>query len=123
MSFLGGLDGRVHLQCRRPGFNLWVRKIPLKREWQPTPVVLPGEFCGQRNLTGYGPWRCKELDMTDQLTHTLTAIYRNAITLKSVLCVFFFFFTKCSFIQYLLVYSVFKLSEDQLVFFFVINTI
>ena len=56
--------------------------------------------------------------MIDQLTHTLTAIYRNA-KISYVL----FFFTKCSFIQYFLVYSVFKLSEDQLVFFFIINTI
>ena len=27
----------------------WVGKILLTREWQPTPVVLPGEFHGQRN--------------------------------------------------------------------------
>ena len=26
------------LQCRKPGFNSWVRKIPWRREWQPTPV-------------------------------------------------------------------------------------
>ena len=43
---------RVHLQCRRPGFNLWIRKIPWRGEWQPTPVFLPGEFRGQRNLMG-----------------------------------------------------------------------
>ena len=30
-------------QCRRPGFNSWVRKIPQRRKWQPTPVFLPGE--------------------------------------------------------------------------------
>ena len=28
------------------------RKDPLKREWQPTPVFLPGEFHGQRGLGG-----------------------------------------------------------------------
>ena len=33
----------IHLQCRRPGFNLWVGKIPWRRAWQPTPVFLPGE--------------------------------------------------------------------------------
>ena len=37
-------------------FNLWVRKIPWRREWLPTPVFLPGEFHGQRRLEGYGPW-------------------------------------------------------------------
>ena len=31
----------------------WVRKIPWKREWLPTPVFLPGEFHGQRSLVGY----------------------------------------------------------------------
>ena len=40
----------MFLQCRRPGFSPWVRKIPWRRKWQPTPVLLPGEFPGQRNL-------------------------------------------------------------------------
>ena len=31
------------LQYRRPGFNPWVRNIPWRREWLPTPVFLPGE--------------------------------------------------------------------------------
>ena len=38
---------------------------PLRREWLPTPVFLPGESHGQRNLVGYSPWGCKELDMTE----------------------------------------------------------
>ena len=25
------------------GFDTWVRKIPWRRAWQPTPVFLPGE--------------------------------------------------------------------------------
>ena len=29
-----------------------------------TPVFLPGESLGQRNLAGYSPWGCKELDTT-----------------------------------------------------------
>ena len=31
------------LQCRRPGFYPWVRKISWRRKWQPTPVSLPGK--------------------------------------------------------------------------------
>ena len=31
----------------------WVEKIPWRREWQPTPVFLPGEFHGQKSLVGY----------------------------------------------------------------------
>ena len=41
---------------------------PWRRKWQPTPVFLPGESCGQRNLVGYNPWDHKELDMTKQLS-------------------------------------------------------
>ena len=33
-----------------------IGKIPWRREWQPTPVFLPAEFHGQRNLAGYSPW-------------------------------------------------------------------
>jgi len=29
---------------KRYGFHCWVRKIPWRRAWQPTPVFLPGEF-------------------------------------------------------------------------------
>ena len=39
--------------------------IPGNRKWQPTPVFLPGKFRGQRNLAGYSPLGCKELDMTE----------------------------------------------------------
>ena len=45
---------------RRSGFNLWVRKVPWRRKWQPTPVSLPGEFHGHRSLEGYSPCGHKE---------------------------------------------------------------
>ena len=38
---------------RRLGFDLWVGKNPWRREWQTTPVFLPGESHGQRSLVGY----------------------------------------------------------------------
>ena len=41
---------------------------PLRREWLPTPVPLPGVYHGQRSLESYSPWGHKELDMTEQLT-------------------------------------------------------
>ena len=43
----------------------WIGKIPWRKEWQPTPIFLPGEFHGQRSLAGYSPWGRKELDMTE----------------------------------------------------------
>ena len=55
-------------QCRRPGFDPQVKKIPWRREWLLTRVFLPGEFHGQRNLVGYSPWGCKELDTIEWLT-------------------------------------------------------
>ena len=48
-------------QCRRPGFNPWVGKIPWRRKWQPTPVFLPGESHGHGSLVGYTPWGCKRV--------------------------------------------------------------
>ena len=39
----------------RPRFDPWVRKIPWRREWLPTPGLLPGEFHRQRSLMGYTP--------------------------------------------------------------------
>ena len=48
-----------------------VGKIPWRREWQPTPVFLPGEFHGQRSLAGYSPWGHKESHTTEQLTLSL----------------------------------------------------
>ena len=36
-----------------PGFNPWVGNIPWRREWQPNPVFLAGEFQGQRTLVDY----------------------------------------------------------------------
>ena len=47
-----------------------VGKIPWRRKWQPTPVLLPGKFHGWRSLVGYSPWGHKELDITERL-HSL----------------------------------------------------
>ena len=43
---------KIYLQCGRHGFEPWVRNIPWKRAWQPTPVFLPEEPHGQRSLKG-----------------------------------------------------------------------
>ena len=52
-------------------FDPWVRKIPWRREWLPTPVFLPREFHRQRSLVDYNPWGHKESDTTDQLILSL----------------------------------------------------
>ena len=72
-GFPGGSDGKWAMQCRRPRFDPWVGKIPWRQKWQPTPVLLPGKFHGQRSIVGYSPWVHKELDWTwiNNLTFTL----------------------------------------------------
>ena len=54
----------------------------IEKEWQPTPVFLPGKFHGQKNLVGYSPWVHKESDTTDHThaythTHTHTPPYKD----------------------------------------------
>ena len=49
---------------RRCVFDPWVRNIPWRKKWQPTPVFLPGISHTQRNLLGYSFGGLKELDMT-----------------------------------------------------------
>ena len=54
MGFPVGASGKEpacqYRRHKRLGFNPCVRKIPWRRAWHPTPVFLPGECCGQRNL-------------------------------------------------------------------------
>ena len=45
-------EWRRHKRC---WFNPRVGKIPCSRAWQPTPLFLAGESCGQRSLAGYSP--------------------------------------------------------------------
>ena len=54
-------------QCRRPGFDPGIRKIPWRRKWLPTPVFWPGKSHEQRSLVGYSPQGCKESDTTEWL--------------------------------------------------------
>ena len=58
-------------QCRRHKFDPWVGNIPWRRKWQLTPVFLPGESQGQRNLASYSPWSHKKLGTTERLTLSL----------------------------------------------------
>ena len=70
LGFPGGSDGKESL-CKAgdlgsifgSGRSTWRRGFPM-------PVFLPEEFHGQRRLVGCSPWGHKELDTTEQLTHT-----------------------------------------------------
>ena len=56
--------------------EMWVQSLgwedPLEEEMATTPVFLLGEFHGQKSLAGYSPWGCKESDMTERLTLSLS---------------------------------------------------
>ena len=58
-------------------FDLWIRNIRWRRKWQPTPVFLPGKFHGQKSLTGYSPWGCKESDTTEHARRSLDKLKRE----------------------------------------------
>ena len=47
-------------------FDPWVRKIPWKRGWLPTPAFLSGEWTGEPG--GLQFMGCKELDITEQVS-------------------------------------------------------
>ena len=76
-SFIGLFEFIGCLQCERPGFDSWIGKIPWRRQWQSTPVLLPGKSHGWRSLVGYSPWGHKESDTTEWLHFLLNVRYRE----------------------------------------------
>ena len=80
-------------ECRRPGYNLWVGKNPLRTAWQPAPASIlawgipMGRGACPLTEAGYSPWGCKELDMTEWLSrHSyqdwrgIQAVFYNHLT-------------------------------------------
>ena len=66
MGFPGSTSGKERVcqyrRHKRCSFSPWVRKIPCRRAWPPTPGFLPGEPHGQRSLVGYSPWGLKGVE-------------------------------------------------------------
>ena len=62
-------DGSLVAQMAKNLPVMWEIQVqsldPWRKEWQPAPEFLPGEFQGQKNLVGSSPWGCKESDMTE----------------------------------------------------------
>ena len=54
------------VQLQKPCFVLHYA-IRWRRQWHPTPVLLPGESHGWRSLVGCSPWGHEEWDTTEQL--------------------------------------------------------
>ena len=64
---------RSNCSLNRCRLSPWVRKIPWRRGWQPTPVFLSGESHGQRGLAGHSSEHHKESDTAKRLS-TQTAV-------------------------------------------------
>ena len=78
------------LQCRRRVFDPRVSKIPWRRQWQPTPVFLPGISHGQRSLVGYSPWRCKRVGHDWGTTQQQHNIHLKGMILCKIFLLTFF---------------------------------
>ena len=78
---LGGASGKEPTcqsrRQKRPRFHPWIRKIPWRRAWQPTPVFLPRESRGQRSLAGYSHKELDTIDCAYTHTHTHTGLERR----------------------------------------------
>ena len=88
MGFPGGSGKESSCQCRRPGFDPCVGKIPWRSKWQPTPVFLPGKSHGQRRLAGCGPWCCKR-DTTQRLNKFMIVRAQSFTYLMKLSCDYF----------------------------------
>ena len=84
IGFSGDSDGKESAHRARPGFNPWVGKIPLRREWLPTPIFSSGEFHGQRSLgelQSMGLQTVRHHWVTSAHTHTHTHTHFLCLTL------------------------------------------
>ena len=66
----------VKIRCMYVFMNAW------RRQWQPTPVLLPGKSYGRRSLVGYSPWGREESDTTYWLNNN-----NNSAGLTSPACI------------------------------------
>ena len=84
--FPGGAEVKKSLpanaeRLKKCGLDSWVGKIPWRKEWQPTPVFLPGGSHGQRSLAGYSPCNSTESDATE---HARRPRQRQTLHLQEV---------------------------------------
>ena len=63
ITVTGFVSPNLFLGCRLVEPN-WVSR---RRQWHPTPVLLPGKSHGWRSLVGCSPRVCEKLDTTEQI--------------------------------------------------------
>ena len=74
-------------QRRLPGGRVFNDCLELarRRQWHPTPVLLPGKSHGQKSLVGCSLWGHSESDTTERLTFHFPALEKEMATHSSVL--------------------------------------
>ena len=65
--WFGVLVDTAALCQRHSAVFLCALSLSQRRQWHPTPVLLPGKSHGRRSLEGCSPWGRKELDTTERL--------------------------------------------------------
>ena len=66
ICFPGGSDGKASAcNVGDPGLIPGLGRSPGEGNGYQLQLFLSGESHGQRSLVSYGPWSCKELDMTE----------------------------------------------------------
>ena len=82
-GFLNGTAGKESAanagDCKRYGFDPWVRKITCRRKWQPTPIILPGISMDRE------AWKAIVHRVAKSQTHLSTHAYSHALSLMQVL--------------------------------------
>ena len=65
----------IRLQCRKPGFDPWVEKIPWRRAWQPTPIFLHGESPWTEEPGGLQSMGAHRVGHNWATKHTCTSLF------------------------------------------------
>ena len=65
----GSKSGKEYVKAIHchPDYLTYMQSTLRRRQWHPTPVLLPGKSHGWRSLVGCSPWGPEELDMTERL--------------------------------------------------------
>ena len=76
---------RMCLQCRRCRFNPWVRKIPWRRKWEPTPVFLLGDTMdrGAWWATVHGVTKSRLTNDSESNTSPIITCFSNTLSITT----------------------------------------